>query len=91
MKTNLKKMEWAQLSELFPEGVYMPNANNTLQKIDSQSSLDNYKNEIINKFGEVDILVNKDGEIYNKIKIISDEFDKVSNALMDSKRKSYNY
>ena len=91
MKKNLKDVEWHNISNTFPGGVYMPNANNTLQKIDSQSSLDNYKNEIINKFGEVDILVNKDGEIYNKIKIISDEFDKVSNAIMDSKRKSYNY
>lgn len=86
---NLKDLEWSDISDIFPNGVYMPNPDDTSTKIDSHSKYDYYKRKTIDRFGNVGVVVDDSAEIYNKVKIISDEFERVTNIYMDSKRRYY--
>lgn len=90
IKKNLKDVEWTLISEIFPNGVHMPNADDTVQRINSESNFDHYKKNIINRFGDSDVIIDKDAEVYNNFKIVNAEFERVLNIFMDSKRRYYN-
>ena len=99
IKQKLSKLDYKFLNSYFDaEKFSAPNPNDSLRQINNERDWDQWKAGTLEKYGDVDVELNKDEAWFSKFKIIDTEFMKDKKSYTDAKgraldswRKTSNY
>jgi hypothetical protein len=88
--TNLSQLTFDQITPLFPremkwDGIPFPVGGDVLRKIKREDDYENWKKDIMAKYGDVQIQLNPKGVWYDYVKIVDDKFSKEKEQSTQSK------
>jgi hypothetical protein len=73
----------------FSGGVSMPNGDDSMRVIHSEDSLNNYRNEITKKYGDVVIELHSEEEIwFDRVRVTDPEFIQDQNNFCEAKARA---
>ena len=77
-KNKLSQLDYGTISSYFDGDRFSaPNSDDSLRQINGERDWESWKEDTINRFGEVMIQLDKDAVWYDKVKILNKEFNKI--------------